>query len=96
MAKTKGHKRAAKRPIEQYDHAGKKRMNNPPVGLVTPETDQAETKRTYAYDPYLDPAPQWAGNAERTSFGEIRKPGQPRMNPARANPARAVDSIVSN
>ena len=28
-----------KKPIEQYDHRDKKRLNNPPVGLVTPETD---------------------------------------------------------
>jgi hypothetical protein len=27
------------RPIETYEHAGKKRLNNPPAGLVTPETD---------------------------------------------------------
>jgi adenine-specific DNA-methyltransferase len=57
-----------KRPIEQYSHADKKRVNNPPVGLVTPDTDQTETKRTYAYDPHLDPSLQWAGKAERTSF----------------------------
>ena len=29
-----------KKPIEQYDHKGKKRVNNPPVGLVTPDTDK--------------------------------------------------------
>ena len=29
-----------KKPIEQYDHKGKKRVNNPLVGLVTPETDK--------------------------------------------------------
>jgi adenine-specific DNA-methyltransferase len=57
-----------KRPIEQYSHADKKRANNPPVGLVTPDTDETETKRTYAYDPHLDPSLQWAGKAERTSF----------------------------
>jgi adenine-specific DNA-methyltransferase len=28
-----------KRPIESYEHKGKGRVNNPPVGLVTPETD---------------------------------------------------------
>jgi adenine-specific DNA-methyltransferase len=67
MAKTKAAK-GGKRPIEQYGHADKKRVNNPPVGLVTPETDQKETKRTYAYDPHLDPSLQWAGKAERTSF----------------------------
>src|SRR3954471_12366233 len=61
-------KRNAKRSIEQYGHTSKKRKNNPPVGLVTPDTDQGETKRTYAYDPHIDPALQWAGKAERTSF----------------------------
>jgi adenine-specific DNA-methyltransferase len=28
-----------KKPIEQYEHKGKQRVNNPRVGLVTPETD---------------------------------------------------------
>jgi adenine-specific DNA-methyltransferase len=58
----------AKRKIEHYTHADKKRANNPPVGLVTPETDLDAGKRTYAFDPHLDPAFQWAGKAERTSF----------------------------
>ena len=31
---------AKKKPIEQYDHKGKERVNNPPVGLVTPDTDK--------------------------------------------------------
>ena len=44
-----------KKPIEQYDHKGKKRVNNPPVGLVTPETDRESGKKTYTYDPHLDP-----------------------------------------
>ncbi len=56
------------RPIEQYSHTEKKRVNNPPVGLVTPDTDQDERRRVYAYDPHLDPSLQWAGKAERTSF----------------------------
>jgi len=60
--------RGGKRPIEQYGHADKKRPNNPPVGLVTPETDQQEGKRAYAYDPHLEPALHWAGKAERISF----------------------------
>jgi adenine-specific DNA-methyltransferase len=67
MAKAKRTK-SNKRPIEQYSHPDKKRVNNPPVGLVTPDTDQGETKRTYAYDPHLDPSLQWAGKTERTSF----------------------------
>ena len=57
-----------KRPIESYDHRDKERLNNPPVGLVTPETDQDAERKTYAYDPHMDPQLQWAGKAERTSF----------------------------
>jgi adenine-specific DNA-methyltransferase len=67
---TKGKKsKPHKRPIEQYDHKGKKRVNNPPVGLVTPQTDPIlPTHRTYQYDPHLDPQLVWAGKAEHTSF----------------------------
>lgn len=65
MAKNKPNKK----PIEQYDHKDKERINNPPVGLVTSETDRESGKNTYAYDPHLDPQLQWAGKAEHTSFG---------------------------
>ena len=58
----------SKRPIESYDHRDKERLNNPPVGLVTPETDRDAGRMTYAYDPHLDPQLQWAGKVERTSF----------------------------
>ncbi len=59
-----------KRPIESYEHADKRRVNNPPVGLVTPQTDPdaGQRKKTYAYDPHLDPQLHWAGKAEHTSF----------------------------
>ncbi len=58
-----------KRPIESYEHTDKQRVNNPPVGLVTPDTDpDFGSKKTYAYDPHLDPQLQWAGKAEHTSF----------------------------
>jgi adenine-specific DNA-methyltransferase len=30
-----------KKPIEQYDHKGKQRTNNPPVGLVDAWSDDA-------------------------------------------------------
>jgi hypothetical protein len=43
-------------------------LNNPPVGLVTPDTDPDLEQQTYAYDPHLDPQLQWAGKAEHTSF----------------------------
>jgi adenine-specific DNA-methyltransferase len=73
-----------KRPIERYEHRDKKRINNPPVGLVTPETDPvAPTHKTYDYvtpvpsvksrqeldyDPHLDPQLVWAGKKEHSSF----------------------------
>lgn len=49
----------AKKQIEQYDHKGKTRINNPPVGLVTPDTDKDAGKKVYAYDPHIDPALQF-------------------------------------
>src|SRR5579862_5513674 len=58
-----------KRPIEQYEHTSKTRINNPPVGLVTPKTDPPVlSRKTYAYDPHLDPQLVWAGKAEHTAF----------------------------
>lgn len=58
----------ASRKIEQYEHTDKKRVNNPPVGLVSPETDVDGAKKVYQYDPHLDPQLVWAGKAEHTSF----------------------------
>lgn len=59
-----------KREIDQYDHDEATRLNNPEVGLVNASTDPDKTpaKKTYAYDPHLDPQLQWAGKAEHTSF----------------------------
>ncbi len=85
MAKKEGTgKTSTKRPIERYEHRDKKRINNPPVGLVTPETDPvASTHKTYDYvapvpsvkprqeldyDPHLDPQLLWAGKKEHSSF----------------------------
>jgi adenine-specific DNA-methyltransferase len=65
MAKKKHGK---KRAVEQYEHKGKQRKNNPPVGLVDEKTDPVETRKTYEYDPHLDPTLVWAGKAERTAF----------------------------
>jgi len=66
MANTASTKK--KRPVEQYEHKKEKRANNPPVGLVDAKSDAGEGKKTYAYDPHLDPTLIWAGKAERTSF----------------------------
>lgn len=58
-----------KRKIQSYSHDKEERKNNPPVGLVTPDNDpDTDEKKTYRYDPHLDPQLQWAGKAEHTSF----------------------------
>jgi len=62
-------KKKSEKNIEQYDHADKKRLNNPPVGLVSETTEPYSIeKKKYEYDPHLDPQLQWAGKAEHTSF----------------------------
>jgi adenine-specific DNA-methyltransferase len=88
MARGKGKSIGAghpkKRPIERYEHTDKKRANNPPVGLVTPETDPPLTAqklydyvrpvpsvkpgKDLEYDPHLDPQIVWAGKKEHASF----------------------------
>lgn len=57
-----------KKEIDSCRHEDKERVNNPPVGLVTPDTDKDTGKKTYSYDPHLDPQLVWAGKAEHTSF----------------------------
>ena len=60
--------RARRRQVESYAHEDKERVNNPPVGLVTPDTDPDTGAKTYAHDPHIDPYLSWAGKAEHTSF----------------------------
>jgi hypothetical protein len=38
MAKKQSPK-SSNRKVEQYEHTKEKRVNNPPVGLVTPDND---------------------------------------------------------
>ena len=61
-------RKTSKRDIENYAHTGAERVNNPPVGLVTPDTDKDAGRQTYEHDPHLDPTLVWSGKAERTSF----------------------------
>jgi adenine-specific DNA-methyltransferase len=62
-------KPTTQKPLETYIHDDKQRLNNPPIGLVTPKTDPDKgDRKTYQYDPHLDPALQWAGKAEHTRF----------------------------
>ncbi len=89
MAKVK--KVATKKEIDSYDHKGAERVNIPQVGLVKPETDPDTGKRkSYQYDPHLDPQLQWAGKAERTSF-EV--PTASLHIHERIDPRRIVDSV---
>ena len=61
-------RKKTRKEITNYAHTDEQRVNNPPVGLVTPDTDKDAGKKSYAYDPHLDPQLVWAGKAERTSF----------------------------
>jgi adenine-specific DNA-methyltransferase len=61
-------KKPDQKPIAQYQHENEQRANNPPVGLVTPETDPDGDNKNYSYDPHLDPQLVWAGKAEHTNF----------------------------
>ena len=58
----------AGRDIDTYAHTDKERVNNPPVGLVTPETDGDAGGKSYAHDPHIDPLLSWTGKSEHTSF----------------------------
>ena len=58
---------AGLRDIETYTHDDKKRTNNPPVGMA--QYDNAEEKKkTYSFDPHLDPTLVWAGKKENNEF----------------------------
>ncbi|MCY3770047.1 MAG: site-specific DNA-methyltransferase [Gammaproteobacteria bacterium] len=61
--------RKQKNIMEQYAHTEKERVNNPPVGLVTPQTDPDRgARKQYEYNPHLDPQLQWAGKVEQPCF----------------------------
>lgn len=55
------------RDIEAYTHEDKKRANNPRVGMAQHDT-APETRKTYAFDPHIDPTLDWAGKTEGLSF----------------------------
>ena len=65
--KSKGADNSAGRPIEDYEHKDKTRLNNPPVGLAKKEYDQGPPKKKYEYDPHLAPQLVWAEKSEHTS-----------------------------
>lgn len=64
-AKPRAQRRAQ---IDAYAHAGEKRANNPPVGLVSSATDELNGRTVYAHDPHINPHLSWAGKAEKNPF----------------------------
>ena len=54
--------------LTQYTFEEAKRLNIPQTGLVSAETDPINGRKTYMFDPHLDPELQWAGKTEGTSF----------------------------
>ena len=54
--------------VKQYIHEREKRVNNPPVGLVTPESDIDLPTKKYSFDPHLDPQLEWSGKVENSDF----------------------------
>jgi adenine-specific DNA-methyltransferase len=61
-------RKSKREEVKQYTHDEEKRLNNPPVGLVTAETDHLNGRKLYQFDPHLDPQLQWAGKTEGASF----------------------------
>ncbi len=54
--------------VNQYTHRNKKRVNNPPVGLVSTSTDPVHPSKGYLHDPRSDPRLEWSGKLENTEF----------------------------
>lgn len=54
--------------VESYSHKGKKRKNNPPVGLVSTATDKLNGRTKYQHDPHIDPYLSWTGKKEGAEF----------------------------
>jgi adenine-specific DNA-methyltransferase len=68
MGRRKKLKLVNQEKVGQYTYGNKARVNNPPVGLVTAETDKLNGQKTYQYDPHIDPQLMWAGKAEGQTF----------------------------
>ena len=59
---------AKNKKIESYNHKQKKRVNNPPIGLVSVDTDPDEDFKTYSHDPNIDPQLIWSKKNESITF----------------------------
>ena len=56
-------RKSGKTPVEDYRHKEATRKNNPPAGLAPGFERPTREKKTYAFDPHLDPQLVWAGKA---------------------------------
>lgn len=54
--------------LETYAHDEATRLNNPPVGLVSSQTDKLDGTIKYEHDPHIDPQLSWAGKKEGLTF----------------------------
>ena len=73
---------------EDYSHYAhpEKRLNNPPVGLVTPATDGVEEQAKYAYDPHIAPCLEFDSGRGRVEslLTEALPPATPATEEAQA------------
>ena len=84
-------RRPAAPSAADYRHA-ETRLNNPPAGIADVNPLPRAAKKTYSYDPRLDPQLQWAGKAEHLAF-EVET--VPLHIHERVAPAAIVDSLRS-
>lgn len=68
--------RKPKEQVDQYEHTDKQRLNNPPVGLVTPTTDPDGTRVSYAFDPHLDPELRFDATVVAAELDRLLQVGQ--------------------
>ena len=61
-------KKAEEEELSQYTFDEEKRLNIPQTGLVSADTDPINGKKTYMFDPHLDPELQWSGKTEGANF----------------------------
>jgi len=92
-----------KRDLDQYTHPEAQRPNNPPVGLVTPDTDPPlppeKAKATYRYDWHIDPELNFDPNAARDHLAETIARGLADETPdtdASAEPGAAPASLAES
>lgn len=68
----------ADKTVAPYEHREHERLNNPPVGIADTENDPDATgtrKKTYRYDPHIDPALSWDAQRSRDVVVDLLQAG---------------------